>query len=119
MSKQNISQEWGAAYAEWLSALADMAKLNADVDQPELSDEESDTRTAKMNDRITDAEHQMLCIPVTIGWQLLQKFEVLQAMLVEIEKAGRPADGRHLLMTASVHSDLAHLDCITSLSVSE
>jgi hypothetical protein len=119
MSDPNISQVWGAAYAEWLSALADMAKLNADVDQPKLSDEESDTLVAKMNDRITVAEHQMLCIPVTIGWQLLQKFEVLQAMLAEIEHSGRPADGRHLLMTASVHSDLARLDCIGGFSAPE
>jgi hypothetical protein len=74
-----------------------------------VSDEETDALVAKANDRITVAVHQMIRTPVTIGWQLLQKFEVLQALLSEIEHAGRPADGRHLLMTASVQSDIAHL----------
>jgi hypothetical protein len=99
--------------------LADMAKLNADVDQPELSDEDDEKLTTQMNARITDAEHQMIRIPVTIGWQLLQKFEAMQAIIMECERAGRPTDGRHLLMVASVHTDLVHLECIGSLSLSD
>jgi hypothetical protein len=116
MRTQKISPEWGAAYAVWLSALAEMEKLNADVDQPEVSNEENDQRVSKMTALISDAEHRMIRTPVMIGWQLLQKFDVLRAMLHDRERAGLPADSRHMLMLASVGSDVQYLDEIGAFS---
>jgi hypothetical protein len=40
----------------------------------------------------------------------------MQTMIMEAEHAGCPNDGRHLLLMATVHSDLTHLDRIGGLA---
>jgi hypothetical protein len=102
-----VSIAWGDAYADWLAALAASAKQSIDIHRPETPlPEDVDEQTAKISDRVTAAEHRMIQARPTVGWQLLQKFEVLRAMLRESEVAGAPADGRHLLMLESLHIDL-------------
>jgi hypothetical protein len=57
MSSQKISQEWGAVYAEWLATKGELAKQNANVDQPELP-KDIDERIVAISDRMTDAERR-------------------------------------------------------------
>jgi hypothetical protein len=83
-----------------------MAKQSIDIHGSEPLPEDVDEQTDKMRDRVTVAEHRMIQARPTVGWQLLQKFEVLQAMLRESETAGALADGRHLLILESFHIDL-------------
>jgi hypothetical protein len=101
-----VSIPWGEAYADWLAARAQAAKQNVDIHGSEPLPEDVDEQTDKISDRVTAAEHPMIQARTTVGWQLLQKFEVLQAMLRERETAGAPVDGRHLLMLESFHIDL-------------
>jgi hypothetical protein len=48
----------------------------------------------------------MIAARPTVGWQRLEKFEVLRFMLRETEIAGAPADRRDRLMFASFGADL-------------
>ncbi len=102
-----VSKAWGEAYAEWLAARAEMAKLGVDIYHPRAPTEEDEDRLVdEVDARITAAEHRLIQARVTLGWQLLEKFEVLQAMILQSERDGAPADDRHLLMLASFHADL-------------
>jgi hypothetical protein len=101
-----ISAAWGEAYAEWLGARAAAAKQNIEIHSPGPLSEDADEQIDKILDRIKAAEHRLIQAPVTMGWQLLQKFEVLQAIIMERERDGKPADGRHLMMLSSFHLDL-------------
>jgi len=101
-----VSIAWGEAYAEWLAARAAVAKQNLDIYGSEPLPEDVDEQIDKANNRVTATEHRLIQAPVTIGWQLLQKFEVLQAILLERERDGEPADGRHLMMLSSFQLDL-------------
>jgi hypothetical protein len=104
-----VSIPWGEAYIEWLAARAASAKQSLDIYGPDPLPEDADEQIEKANDRVTAAEHRLIQAPVTIGWQLLQKFEVLQAIMLERERDGEPADGRHLMMLSSFHRDLMQL----------
>jgi hypothetical protein len=104
-----VSIAWGEAYAEWLAARGASAKQSLDIYGSAPPPEDADEQIEKANDRVTAAEHRLIQAPVTIGWQLLQKFEVLQAIILERERDGEPADGRHLMMLASFHLDLMQL----------
>jgi hypothetical protein len=101
-----ISVAWGEAYAEWLGARAAAAKQNIEIHRPEPLSEDADEQIDQILDRIKAAEHRPFQAPVTMGWQLLQKFEVLQAIIMERERDGSPADSRHLMMLSSFHLDL-------------
>jgi hypothetical protein len=102
-----ISITWGDAYAEWLAARAAVAKHAIDIHRSEQPlPEDVDEQMAKIDARVIAAEHRLITARVTLGWQLLEKFEALQAMILQSERDGSPADRRHLLMLASFHTDL-------------
>jgi hypothetical protein len=101
-----VSIAWGEAYADWLAARAAMAKCSINVNATDPTTEDQDEQYGKVNDFLTAAEHRLIEAQATVGWQLLQKFEALQTMLLEREREGRPSDDRHLKMLASFHLDL-------------
>src|ERR1700754_3664332 len=102
-----ISIAWGEAFAEWLASRAEAAKHSIDFYRSEQPlPEDVDEQMAKIDARVVEAEHCLIRARVTMGWQLLEKFEVLRSMILQIERDGTPADGRHLLMLASFQTDL-------------
>jgi hypothetical protein len=103
-----VSIAWGTAYADWLAARAAMAKCSIEVYATDPTPEDQDAQYGKVNDVLTAAEHRLIDAQATEGWQLLQKFEALQTMLLDREREGRPSDDRHLKMLASFHLDLMH-----------
>jgi hypothetical protein len=99
---------FGKAYKEWLEARADIEKLNARgyVSDEEARNEDPDAVCERIMDRLSAAERQLVFQPVTLAYQLIQKFGTLQTMMSDRERDGCPNDNRHMLMLASVKADL-------------
>jgi hypothetical protein len=97
-------QKFDSAYGEWAQALTDVAKFNESVEC--ATEEEREAMNAQLCDRRTEAEWQLIMIPVFTGVQLIQKFEVLEAITCRGAWEGYPTDNRHVLMLASVNADL-------------
>jgi hypothetical protein len=97
--------KFGRAYQELFEARADIQKLNAGGYG---SDDDSDDVCDALIDRVRAAELQLICLPAIRPHQLVNKFEVLETMISERERNGRPFDSRHMLMLASVKADFYH-----------
>jgi hypothetical protein len=101
---------FGKACHEWFEARATEAKLNAgghaDADDP-------DAAIDVVLERLQAAEHQLTCLPAILPHQLVDKFEILETMICQRERNGRPADNRHMLMLTSVKADLYRFRMLT------
>jgi hypothetical protein len=95
--------KFGRAYQELFEARACLEKLNAGGYDP---DDDPDGTCDALLDRLRAAELQLASLPAALGYQLVNKFEVLETMISERERNGRPFDNRHMLMLASVKGDL-------------
>jgi hypothetical protein len=84
-------------------ARACLEKLNAGGYDP---DDDPDGTCDALLDRVRAAELELICLPAALGYQLINKFEVLETMISERERNGCPFDNRHMLMLASVKADL-------------
>jgi hypothetical protein len=84
-------------------ARACLERLNAGGYDP---DDDPDGTCDALLDRVRTAELELICLPAALGYQLINKFEVLETMISERERNGQPFDNRHMLMLASVKADL-------------
>jgi hypothetical protein len=101
-TKSGVS-EFGDAYAEWLDARANVAKMDAKgYDAADLEDAVADQIMA----RLRTAEHRLAFVPAILPYQMIEKFETLEAMISQRERDGYPKDNRHMLMLSSVKADL-------------
>jgi hypothetical protein len=98
-SEETDASKFGKAYREWFEVCAIEAKLNAGANYP-------DAVCDRILERIQSAEHRLAVLPAIHPYQLIDKFEVLETMISKRERAGRPADNRHMLMLMSVKADL-------------
>jgi hypothetical protein len=93
--------KFGRAYQEYAEALAAVAKFDAD---PLKNDDGYDDVSSI--ERLRRAEHTLILTPAQIGSQLVQKFEVLEAIICAGDRDGWPTDKRHLIMAAAVKAEL-------------
>jgi hypothetical protein len=93
------------AYREYLLAEAAIAKNNAGDDKCATNDE-AEEMTGRLCDRRTAAEWQLIRTQPFCGWQLLEKFAVLETIVSRAEHEGNPHDKRHVFMLTSIKADL-------------
>jgi hypothetical protein len=97
--------EFGDAYAEWLDARAGVAKMDA-KGYAAADDPDPDAVADQMMARLRMAEHRLAFMPAILPYQMIEKFETLEAMISQRERDGYPNDNRHMLMLSSVKADL-------------
>lgn len=100
------AKKFGTAYSAWMDARAERAKRDDPGRFEDMAGDDEDRKTLDILHRLEEAEHKLITTPAELPFQLEQKFEVMESMISERERDGRPTDNRHMLMITSFKADL-------------
>lgn len=90
---------FAAARREWLAARSEIAGLEA-------VNSHDDAAVDQALERIQIATFGFANARASKSHHILDKFEALEHAIIEMDRIGRPADGRHLALLASFKLDL-------------
>ena len=94
--------QFDRAYSEYMAALAGCESETEKC----ATEDETEVLRGQLSDRLSNAERQLILVPVNTVVQLKQKFGVLERIICRAEDEGYPNDKRHVFLLASVKVDL-------------